>query len=117
MAFFRFNKCFSVAIGAVLFFHGFNKGEILLSGGLIHLISVSIAWWADVIDEATFQGCHTKKVQKGLRMGMFLFIISEVMFFFSFFWAFFHSSISPSVEIGCICHLLVLKHLIQKVFH
>merc|ERR1712137_327952 len=32
---------------------------------------------------------------------MFLFIVTEVMFFFSFFWAFFHSSIAPSVEIGC----------------
>ena len=107
-------SAFSVAIGAVLFFHGFNKGEILLSGGLIHLISVSIAWWADVIDEATFQGCHTKKVQKGLRMGMFLFIISEVMFFFSFFWAFFHSSISPSVEIGCIWPPAGIKTLDTK---
>lgn len=93
----------SVAIGAVLYFHGFLKGEIILIGGLIHLICVSFCWWSDVIDEATFQGCHTKKVQIGLRMGMFLFIISEVMFFFSFFWAFFHSSIAPSIEIGCSC--------------
>ena len=92
---------FSVAIGAVLFFHGFYKGEIILSGALIHLICVTIAWWSDVIDESTFQGCHTKKVQEGLRLGMCLFIASEVMFFFSFFWAFFHSSIAPSVEIGC----------------
>lgn len=29
-----------------------------------------------------------------------LFIISEVMFFSSFFWAFFHGSLSPNVEIG-----------------
>ena len=92
---------FSAAVGAVLYFHGFLKGELILIAGLLQLICVSISWWDDVISEATFQGCHTKKVQSGLRMGMFLFIISEVMFFFSFFWAFFHSSIAPSVEIGC----------------
>jgi len=91
----------AVTLGAVLFFHGYYMGETLLMGGFLHLILVSFAWWRDVIDEATFQGCHTRNVQYGLRLGMFLFIISEIMFFFSFFWAFFHSSIAPSVEIGC----------------
>ena len=100
---------FSAAIGAVLYFHGFFKGELILVTGLLQLIFISFAWWSDIVDEATFQGNHTKKVQFGLRMGMFLFIISEVMFFFSFFWAFFHSSIAPSVEIGCSCRLMELK--------
>jgi heme/copper-type cytochrome/quinol oxidase subunit 3 len=45
---------------------------------------------------------HTNPVQKGLRYGMLLFIISEVMFFSSFFWAFFHSSLAPTIEIGSI---------------
>ena len=31
-----------------------------------------------------------------------MFIISEVMFFLAFFWAFFHSSFAPTVELGCI---------------
>jgi heme/copper-type cytochrome/quinol oxidase subunit 3 len=35
--------------------------------------------------EATFEGQHTKKVQAGLRLGMKLFITTEIMFFFSFF--------------------------------
>lgn len=106
----------AVTLGAVLFFHGFYKGEILLIFGFVHLICVSFGWWNDIIDEATFQGCHTLKVQNGLRLGMCLFIISEVMFFFSFFWAFFHSSIAPSVEIGCTCLLMVLKLLIHGVY-
>ena len=33
---------------------------------------------------------------------MILFIVSEVMFFFGFFWAFFHSSLSPVPEIGSL---------------
>lgn len=100
-------SAFGIALGAVLYFHGFYKGEFILSLGLFHLSLVCIGWWRDVIEEATYEGCHTKKVQQGLRIGMVLFIISEAMFFFSFFWAFLHSSLAPSVEIGCICLLMV----------
>ena len=35
-------------------------------------------------------------------MGMILFILSEVMFFFGFFWAFFHSALAPTPEIGSV---------------
>ena len=59
-------------------------------------------WWRDVIREATFEGHHTSVVQTGLRYGMILFIVSEVMFFSGFFWAFFHSALAPTVEIGSI---------------
>lgn len=59
-------------------------------------------WFSDVITEATFEGNHTLKVRQGLRYGMFLFIVSEVMFFFSFFWAFFHFSLNPSIYIGAV---------------
>jgi len=33
---------------------------------------------------------------------MCLFIISEVSFFFAFFWAYLHRSLSPTVEIGSL---------------
>ena len=33
---------------------------------------------------------------------MLLFIASEIMFFLAFFWAFFHSSLGPTIEIGAI---------------
>ena len=33
---------------------------------------------------------------------MIIFIVSEVMFFFGFFWAYFHFSLSPAIEIGCL---------------
>merc|ERR1712105_341534 len=35
-------------------------------------------------------------------MGMGLFIVSEVLFFASFFWAFFHSRLPPAAEIGSL---------------
>nr|AVV48240.1 cytochrome c oxidase subunit III [Microporella ordo] len=59
-----------------------------------------IQWWRDVTREGTFQGFHTSKTTKGLQMGMVLFIVSEVCFFFAFFWAFFHSSLAPTIELG-----------------
>lgn len=36
----------------------------------------------------------------GFRYGMALFILSEVMFFFGFFWAYFNAAIFPTAEIG-----------------
>nr|YP_010946770.1 cytochrome c oxidase subunit III [Pseudoglomeris montshadskii]WGO57527.1 cytochrome c oxidase subunit III [Pseudoglomeris montshadskii] len=85
-------------IGLINWFHMYNK-ELMLMGMLIIILTM-IQWWRDIIRESTFQGLHTKLVIKGLRWGMILFIISEVFFFISFFWAFFHSSLSPTLEIG-----------------
>lgn len=44
-----------------------------------------IQWWRDVTREATYQGKHTRKVERGMRMGIVLFICSEVFFFLAFF--------------------------------
>lgn len=50
--------------------------------------------------EANGEGLHFISVIDGLKIGIILFITSEVMFFFSFFWAYFQGSLSPNVEIG-----------------
>lgn len=86
--------------GSVLYFHFFLKGSFLMFIGFFLVLFIMFVWWKDVKREATFEGFHTKKVQVGLRYGMLLFIISEIMFFFSFFWAFFHSSLAPTIDIG-----------------
>jgi len=49
----------------------------------------------------TFLGHHTFRVQRGLIIGIILFIVSEVFFFLSIFWAFFDSALAPTVELGC----------------
>nr|YP_009251029.1 cytochrome c oxidase subunit III [Pyrhila pisum]AMY96225.1 cytochrome c oxidase subunit III [Pyrhila pisum] len=84
--------------GLVKWFHQFNIN--LLALGLVATMLTMIQWWRDVVRESTFQGSHTMIAVKGLKWGMILFIVSEVLFFFSFFWAFFHSSLAPSMEIG-----------------
>nr|UQJ75149.1 cytochrome c oxidase subunit III [Eucryptotermes sp. n. nr. breviceps] len=84
--------------GMIKWFHQFSQ-ELLLMGSLI-MIMTMIQWWRDIVREGTYQGLHTGTVTSGLRWGMILFIISEVFFFISFFWAFFHSSLSPTIELG-----------------
>ena len=88
--------------GGVMYFHKYANGELLLATSLILVILVMIVWWRDVIREATYMGLHTKIVQNGLRIGMIWFILSEVCFFISFFWAFYHSALVPTVEVGSI---------------
>jgi cytochrome c oxidase subunit 3 len=89
-------------IGAAMYMHSFAGGYSLLIFGLVMLILTTTVWWRDTIREATFEGHHTYEVQKGLRYGMILFITSEVLFFAAFFWAYFHSSLAPAIEIGAI---------------
>lgn len=60
---------------------------------LVAVTVCAIMWWRDVIAESRNGVDHTEEVAHGLRMGMLLFIVSEVMFFFAFFWAYFNASI------------------------
>lgn len=73
----------------------------LLHGFALALLSTMRSWFRSIIQEAA-QGFHTKRVQKGLRLGRLLFIASEVRFFFAFFWAFFHFSLVPAITIGAV---------------
>src|SRR6266478_7465648 len=90
----------SMAIGAVMYMHGYVNGGNLLTTGFILTAYGMGLWFRDVVTEGTYLGDHTKQVKKGIQMGVILFIVSEVFAFLSVFWAFFHSSLSPAVEIG-----------------
>nr|UJY96931.1 cytochrome c oxidase subunit III [Potamometra tibetensis] len=84
--------------GMVMWFH--MKNPTLMMIGIVILMLTMIQWWRDIIREGTYQGKHTIMVTNGLKWGMILFIVSEIFFFVSFFWAFFHSSLAPTIEIG-----------------
>nr|ASN65968.1 cytochrome c oxidase subunit 3 [Broscus cephalotes] len=84
--------------GMIKWFHQYNM-NLLIIGTLITLLTM-IQWWRDITREGTFQGLHTYIVTMGLRWGMILFITSEVFFFISFFWSFFHSSLAPTIDLG-----------------
>lgn len=89
-----------LTFGAVLYMHGYFGGSFLVQFGFCMILFMMFCWWRDIVREATIEGQHTSSVQTGLKIGMLLFIVSEVMFFFGFFWAFFHSSFNPSPAIG-----------------
>jgi cytochrome c oxidase subunit 3 len=91
---------FCSTVGGVSWFHGYESSHFVLSTGLTILLYAMFVWFRDVVREATYQGHHTKTVQDGMRYGMILFIVSEFMFFVAFFWAFFHSSLAPTIDIG-----------------
>ena len=86
---------FTMVIGAVLLMHDHFSGKIILPFGVVLLLSSLYTWWSDVVKEARIDNAHTKIVRRGLSFGMILFIASEVMFFFAFFWSFFHARFFP----------------------
>ena len=84
----------------VLTMHGFSNGGYFLLLGFLSLIGSMSFWFRDIISEGTYLGNHTMAVQKGLNLGVALFIVSEGLFFLGIFWAYFHSSLAPTVEVG-----------------
>ena len=66
---------FMITSGLVLYMHKFFGGWELLMTGFCVVFFVMYTWWRDVIREATFEDQHTIVVQKGLRLGMILFIV------------------------------------------
>ena len=65
------------------------------------ILFILICWFWNVSQESN-EGNHTKKVRFNLTHGFILFIISEIMLFFSIFWAFYHSSFSPTSILYCM---------------
>lgn len=90
-----------IVVNTVLFFRGRGSGVITF----LRFLGIGLIlgqWWRDVVREGTYLGYHGNLVVRGLKIGMVLFILSEVIFFFGFFWAFFHSRLAPRVELGCV---------------
>lgn len=95
---FSASTAFVLVIGITKWFHTTESGLFIF--GTLVLLLIIIQWWRDVIGESSFQGLHSSIVELGMRWGMVLFIMSEIFFFLSFFWAFFHRRLSPRVNIG-----------------
>ena len=91
---------FSVMSNIVLWFR-MKLSIIFVIYSAVFLILTSFLWWKDFSRESML-GYHTHKLEVSLRVGMLLFILSEVFFFLSFFWAFYDASLSPAVELGII---------------
>ena len=89
---------FGLTTGLVKIFY-FNAVDLVILS-LLGLLGLIYQWWRDISREGSLLGLHSQIVELGLRWGIVLFIVSEVFFFVSFFWAYFHRSLSPNIEIG-----------------
>jgi len=90
---------FCLTLGTAMFMHKVTPGLPLLLLGLALVLTTMFVWWRDVIREGAIEKAHTTAVSHGLRIGMALFILSEIMFFVAFFWAFFSASIFPKFPV------------------
>jgi len=90
----------SMLSSAALWFNGLEYSGTLLSLGIVSTTTAIALWFSDVTTEGSFLGLHTRIVQHCLSMGVSLFIVTEAFFFLSIFWAYFHSSLAPTVELG-----------------
>ena len=89
---------FFLTVGLASWFHRY--GIVCLYFGFFLIFLTMVQWWRDIVREGLYQGFHTGQVSVGLRWGIILFITSEVCFFFAFFWAYFHSRLVPTFELG-----------------
>ena len=89
----------AMAFGGAAAMHKHSWGIIVLLAGLMGVLYTMFGWWRDVVKEGIVDHAHTKEVSVGLRVGMALFIVSEIMFFAAFFWAFFSASLLPRLPL------------------
>lgn len=77
-----------------------NILSVLAHGTMVGLFfSVILTWILEIYSEEQ-AGFHTIEVQKGFQYGILLFILSELMLFISFFWAYFHFSLNSNSFTG-----------------
>ncbi len=83
---------FIMLYGAVMWLN--ESGPWIFLLGLLVVLYTMFGWWRDTVLENN-AGDHTPVVRIGLRYGFILFIISEIMFFAAWFWAFFKNALYP----------------------
>lgn len=90
----------NLTTSGALSMHNFSNSYYINYIAFLLVVSAMSFWFRDIISEATYLGDHTLAVQIGLNLGVILFIVSEALFFVAIFWAFFHSALTPTVELG-----------------
>lgn len=90
----------SLAATSGVSMHYFHNSYIVLYIASMLVIMSMALWFRDIITEGTFLGDHTLSVTRGLNLGFLLFVVSEALFFLAIFWAYFHSSLTPTIELG-----------------
>ncbi|MCR9269764.1 MAG: cytochrome c oxidase subunit 3 [Henriciella sp.] len=93
----------TLAVGGVTYMtglFGIEEGQLwTLVPGFLMVIWTMVGWWREVVKEGR-TGDHTPVVEIGLKYGMVLFIVSEIMFFAAWFWSFFELAIFYPARVG-----------------
>ena len=79
---------FLMLFGFASFLHG--SSSIMMIAGAVIIIVMLFGWFGTVINES-LSGKYNSQVDTSFRMGMGLFIFSEVMYFAAFFGALFYA--------------------------
>ncbi len=104
---------FLMLFGSVLWMHAITPYVFWI--GLIGVLYTMFAWWSTMVTESHV-GDHTPVVQIGLRFGFILFIMSEIMFFFAWFWSFFKQAIYPMYDYAYTVYEQPIIHAVDP-FH
>lgn len=89
---------FNLLISLIIFLKFNNTYCFLFS--LVNVTISSFFWWVAYRSEFNLEGKNSLTLEKGIKLRIILFISSEVFFFFSFFWSYFHYFLSPNIELG-----------------
>lgn len=91
---------FGFLFNLTMLMHNVTNNTWILLWNIITLAYIGLLWSRDIVAEATYLGEHTSKVSDGLNLGFIIFLVTEFMWFVGVFWAYFHSALSPAVELG-----------------
>lgn len=86
---------FNIGLG-IFFFVKFNFFYLLIC--LVSSIFSSFIWWIRFSLDLSEIGNRSFCLSYGLKLSFLMFILSEVFFFFSFFWSYFHFFLPPLVD-------------------
>lgn len=93
---------FFLVFGIAAYFNYYEGGLFIAYGGFSLLIFSFYSWCRDFLRETNIYGRLTNLMIQNMKLGFWLFIASEALLFVSFFWAFFHVSLEPAIQIGSI---------------
>nr|YP_009922151.1 Cox3 [Metschnikowia lochheadii]QMS50692.1 Cox3 [Metschnikowia lochheadii] len=90
----------NLALSMGLTAHNYMSNNLYMMFNIMSVLYVLTLWFKDMMAESTYLGDHTKAVKTGLTQGFYLFVVSEILMFASLFWAYLHSSLNPTMEMG-----------------
>jgi heme/copper-type cytochrome/quinol oxidase subunit 3 len=78
----------------------FADGFAAMTGGIVLLMLIMCCWWIwcwfnDLLYESVVDSRYIKKLRAAFVCGFFLFLLSEIMLFGGFFWAYFDRVYNP----------------------